>query len=117
MEIISRRFVIKSVLNRWNEQYYSWNPSLKIGPIATAQTISVIRERLVALDLNSCSPEDVDNAIGVTGWAKNCCDECDSDEAFLIRFGDIPGYDQRWQDLCDKCLAKGFRLLTNSTSV
>jgi len=49
--------------------------------------------------------------IGNCGWTKNACDVCDRQFSALIRIGDEPDYDARWQDLCVDCLTSALETL------
>jgi hypothetical protein len=60
---------------------------------------------LAALDLETCSAAAVVAVLG-TSWVENECDECQKDVPVLMRFGEEPDYDNRWQDLCVDCLKK-----------
>jgi hypothetical protein len=90
MEIIRRRDIIRSVRDRWTTQYGQNDEK---------------RKALAALDLETCSAADVVAVLG-TSWVENECDECQKDLPVLMRFGEEPEYDARWQDLCVDCLKK-----------
>lgn len=45
-------------------------------------------------------------------WCEQTCDECGSAFDVLMRFGDKPDYEARWQDLCADCISKGLSALT-----
>lgn len=40
------------------------------------------------------------------------CDECGLEVGAIVRFGDEPDYERRWQDLCKDCLQKAISLFT-----
>lgn len=104
--VILKRDVIRSVRARWSYQYPRDDYTFWDG-----STAGEIRPRLAALDLETCSSEDVDKAIGSGGWADNRCDHCGEDVEALVRFGERPNYEARWQDLCLKCLVEGVEIL------
>lgn len=110
MKAIHQRDVIREVGPRWTEQYKQYQPDQKIGIRKNREAVGVIRKRVAALDLETCTVADVDKAIGTTGWADNECDECHKSFPVLIRLGAEPEYDARWQDLCGKCLGKAAAL-------
>lgn len=102
MTPIQQRDIIRSFRDRWMDQYKSDLDSRETG--WGAGSFGDVRARLAALDLETCSPEDVNQALGVSGWADNDCDECGKSVPVLIRIGQKPDYDARWQDLCGECL-------------
>jgi hypothetical protein len=103
--VVTERDIIKSVLDRWCEQHRGYHDNAPIGNPGRYHTVAAIRAGLQALDLQTCSVAEVDAVIGVEGWAENKCDECGRHRLKLIRFGDEPDYDARWQDLCGDCLS------------
>ncbi len=108
MKIIHRRDVIKSVARRYNEQYARYDDDTEVGYHQTRHRVGDTKKNLAALDLDTCSLDDVVAAMGgTTGWGSLECDECGKDVAALVRFGDTPDYEARWQDLCADCLGKG----------
>ena len=109
MEIIEKRAIIMSVRDRWKEQYSHYKSDSQLG--WTNGTKSKVEAELDALDLTTCSEQAVDAAIGRAGWAENVCDECGKDFEKVIRFGCAPGYDSRWQDICQGCLEKALKKL------
>lgn len=106
---IHQRDVILDVRRRWLEQYSHYDPNYEIGH-PKKEPIRTITERLKALDLLTCRVDDVDQAIGATGWADNECDICHKSKPLVIRFGDDPDYEARWQDICPECLGKAAKL-------
>lgn len=93
MKLIYKADVVKAVPARWAEQYRTHS----------YPHTSAITERLNALP-KGFTAEEVDAIIGNSGWTGNRCDECGTDQAVLVRFGDEPDYEARWQDLCLNCL-------------
>lgn len=59
------------------------------------------------LDINNCSVEEFNTALGETLWTENRCDECTGDFDKLIHIGREPDYETRWLHLCVGCLQKG----------
>lgn len=105
MEIINRRDKIKQARGSWESQYGRYTDHYSTQ-WKWKNSISQIRANLAALNLETCSVADVDNAIGVTGWGSLECDECHTDHEHMIRFGQTPDYEARWQDLCLPCLKR-----------
>lgn len=103
---IHKRDIIREVRARWMKQYEHYPDGKVVGWAGNTRTTGDIRKALAALDLETCSSEDVDAAIGTTGWAKNECDECNGDFETILQLGQTPDYDNRWWNMCAGCLAK-----------
>lgn len=112
MRMITERDVIAGVRDRWMEQYRGYDTRQRAG--WSKKTFGEIRSALNSLQTNLCSVSDVDEAIGATGWADNKCDECGRHSKVLMRFGEEPDYEARWQDLCVDCLSRGVAELSAS---
>lgn len=103
MKIIRKRDKIRSVRECFSQQYKNFCDD---WTFASGEPIGPIRLALAKLNLETCSSNDVDRALGTTGWVSNCCDECGGDFETLVRFGEGSDYEERWQDLCHMCLVK-----------
>ncbi len=103
-KVIQRRDVIREARQTWLNQYRDYSDEQALGWVG--RTAGDVRQALRALDLETCSQADIDNAIGTSGWAANSCDECGGDFPVLLRLGQEPDYDNRWWVLCAGCLAK-----------
>lgn len=112
MKLVSKRDIIRGVRERWLSQYKHYANGYICG--WCNRPAGEIRAALNALDLETCSSEDVDKAIGTEGWAKNGCDVCDADCETIVQIGEDPGYDARWQDLCGDCLSQAAALALSS---
>jgi hypothetical protein len=66
---------------------------------------------LAALTDETRTRQSVAEIIGNDSWAEMSCDECGVERNTLIRFGDDPDYEARWQDLCSDCLCAGLDML------
>ena len=110
MQLIHKRDIILSVRDRWREQYRHYTPDTMFS--TPPEPKSAIDARLDKLDLATCSEADVDKAIGRKGWVALECDECDENFETVIRIGQEPEYEARWQDLCSGCLAKALEMMT-----
>ena len=114
IRLIESRDVIKAVRDKWMNQYRS-HPGDALSGWGQRRRFGEIRRALAELDLETCSVADVDATLGVTGWASLICDECDADCERLVRLGEEPDYDVRWQDVCADCLRKAMTLCESQT--
>jgi hypothetical protein len=105
------RDVIRGVRDRFNGQYREYRDGYRFP---AGKTVGEIKAALAGLNLDTCSRADVDEAMGtLTSWVSNACDECGAEHETLVRIGDEPDYDARWQDLCLSCLRKARDFLVN----
>ena len=84
-ELITERDRIRTVADRWGEQYgkpYWKNDEEK----------QAIRRKLIALNKETCSAADVEAIIGNDSWCRLECDTCDADATSVVRMGDEPDY-------------------------
>jgi hypothetical protein len=127
MQVIHKRDIIRNVRERWEEQYHGYESDFKFGlPLLDTQgklipksgpTVGEIRAALSTLDLETCSSADVDAAIGVAGWANNCCSECGEDCYMLVQIGEVPDYEAQYINICIGCLEKAHKLLQDDIIV
>jgi hypothetical protein len=66
--------------------------------------MSEVIRLLRALDVETATAADVNAIIGNNTWASLTCDGCGEDKYRILRLGDEPDYEARWQDLCLDCL-------------
>ena len=92
---IFRDDVIKNAPERWRKQHAHYTDHVR-----TTNT-----EQLCAL-VWPFTAAQVNSIIGNDSWTTMCCDICHSDEPVLIRVGDVPDCDNRWQDICKSCVLK-----------
>ncbi len=98
-ELITERDQIRTVADRWGEQYgkpYWKNDEEK----------QEIGRRLAALDKEKCSAADVAAIIGNDSWSLLQCDNCEAEVTAVVRVGDDPDYDSRTVTLCKPCAVK-----------
>lgn len=113
MKVIHVRDVIKEAPKFWLKQYkhcnggdtLTWNDS---------KTYGQVRADIGRLDLDKCSVEDINQALGTSGWASLKCDECGERVDKLLRIGEEPTYEARWRDVCESCLAKAADILKST---
>lgn len=101
--VVTQREIIKAVPDRFLASFGSaldsmaaWKPGWTRRNIANA---------LQAMEVRTCTPQEIDAVIGRKGWASNECDVCGEENApITLRIGDEPDYEARWQDICLPCL-------------
>lgn len=75
MQVITKRDKILGVADEWKANYYhghnTWSNIFNKGSAYT------IYKRLLNLDLNTCTEEDVEKVIGNRTWTDLTCYECD----------------------------------------
>jgi hypothetical protein len=115
MRSITLREVIKGVPARFSEQYGRQMDEIA-AHASPPSTYRDLISRLNALDTETATPEDIAAIIGNPSWAQLECDECGRDREHLVRVGDEPDYDARWQDLCADCLLAAFEMAATKPS-
>ena len=103
MREITMRECIKETINRWFSTYGRYQQNAPM-PWTKGKVLGYYAERLKALDPETCSVDDVSEAMEKLNYVANDCDECGKSFDAVMRFGDEPDYDARWQDLCLGCL-------------
>lgn len=112
MKIITKRQTIAAARASWLAQYERY-PDRQLPGWNKNITFGAIRQNLSALDIATCSAADINDAIGLGAqgnWASIECDECERDVPVLVRIGEEPAYEARWQDLCVDCLRRALTL-------
>ena len=107
MKVVTKRELIQGVRFRWIKEHGHMNPKSRMYN----GTVQEIRDKVMSLDLDTCSEEDVVDAMGHASWVWNRCDCCGESVQELIRFGDEPDYEANWQDICLNCLRLSTGLL------
>ena len=67
--------------------------------------------RMKTLDLASCTVAQFNDAMEVTHWLDNRCDECDGDFDTVVQLGQEPDYESKTVEICMDCLVKSIQLL------
>lgn len=112
--VIKRRDIIRRVPAAFERQYgrdrsaHSWRRNITRGEMIDA---------LRALDVETCPAEAINEIIGNPSWTANNCDACGVGAEVLVRIGDEPDYEARWQDLCARCLSDAAALATTASAV
>lgn len=99
MKVITQRDRILTVADRWRRQYsYKGVDQDKLD----------ILKNLEALDLATCSAEDVDRVIGNNSWTCVDCNECEAKTDWVIVVGEEPDYESQTARLCRSCVQRAF---------
>ena len=104
MKVVNKRSLIRSVAERWR-MTYSRNGVLEISK-------EDIYAKLKALNLETCSEEDVSNAIGNDSWTHLKCDECQTRVDWVLVVGEQPNYESATACLCRECCSKVYDFTT-----
>lgn len=99
MQIVTERQTIRDGVKTFERQYNQYENDYRF---AQGDTLGEARARIARLDISSCSVADVDEAIGVDGWASNDCGQCGQSVAVLICFSDHD--DEQSVKVCGDCL-------------
>lgn len=102
MRIITFVEETRDVAERYRRQY----PDRDMRPVFGTQdtTHGQRYDLLSALTDETRTRQSVAAIIGNRSWANMSCDECGTQRDTLIRFGEEPDYEARWQDICADCL-------------
>lgn len=105
--VLTKRDKIKNVISKWEGNYYNFSRDewLELRQGSSKD----VCDKLLTLDLDTCSEEDISNVIGNDSWTQIICDNClDSVErAYIIvdHNGDDIGC------ICKQCLKKALEEL------
>ena len=101
MKILTKRDMIKTVSDRFWEQYHFQDQKMCIGD-TVKDTIGEVQRKLNGLDVETATEADVAAIIGNDGWCKLRCAECDKLVDIVVEFG------SKYQEVkvCKDCLAK-----------
>ena len=109
MKIVTARDRIRTVAERWKRQYKTRNRCGIWRSWSDAHAISE-RNRLDALDVESCSVQDVEKII--QGWANIKCYECGATSIpHVVQIGEDPTITSWTVWLCESCIAKAHAMI------
>jgi hypothetical protein len=108
MRIVTQTEAIKESRDRWLRQYANYADT---HAFPDGTRVGDIRAALHKLNAATCSAEEAARAFTNRSWSDNNCDECGNSAAVLVRIGQEPDYDVRWQDVCLECITKAADLL------
>lgn len=90
---------------RWRATYSS--PRFAGRTISGTSTLfSTVVDRLQLLDVETCSKEDVNEAIGNKSWTILSCDHCKQEVDAIVTVGEIPDYESSTACICKECARK-----------
>lgn len=103
MRIITKREIIKGVLERWKYQYPNENHG---------KDKLEITKKLSKLNLSRVSAKRVDEIIGNQSWTRLDCDECQEpvDKVVMFIERNEDEYECNTCELCLDCLKKALKL-------
>lgn len=107
MRIITTRSLIREVADRWAFQY---PPSVCRG---NHPDKFETYKKLLILDKETATPQDLVDIIGNSSWTSLQCDECSQDVEAVIELGEEPGWESRTARICPSCMRKAFQELAN----
>lgn len=106
MKILTPRDKILNVAEEWKMQYLKADGS---WPVTLSGSSELTYKKLLALNPETATKEEVDNIIGKTDWTSYFCDECDKPSGYVVQLGKfIVSIDQaeRQMIICKDCLLK-----------
>jgi len=103
--LFTTRAHIREVAARWRVQYPS--NTLLFGGAHSGD----IYKRLLALDPEAATEEDVAAIIGNSGWTRIDCDGCEKSVKAAVQVGAPPDYDSATALLCAECIRVASALL------
>ena len=113
MKLVYARDMIAEVPARWMKQYahyprdHRFPAASSIGARSVAEIESALRS----------AGDDIDAIKAVLpSWCEHDCDECGAHHEVLVRLGEEPDYEARWQDLCEACVRGALTLLIQSST-
>lgn len=107
MKVIDWRDNARQVAENYRKAYVRYPPDHRFP---SGYTIAETQAFLDALDPETASVADYGH---MQSWVEQSCDECGLNFDTLIRIGDEPDYEMRWQDLCAGCLQAAVKLAVN----
>lgn len=108
MELITEQLKIKTVAERWRDQYLD-KSSRKWKPCKNT-TGEFIYQKLLELP-ESVTVEDVVKIIGNNSWTVIRCHECKQEVKAAIWLGEALGWESNSALICLECLQKAIELL------
>lgn len=109
------RDLILALPDRWIKVYPKpleiWPGGLVFGAPGKSRNTMDILAQLRALDLGTCTVEDVARIIGNDTWTRQVCNACDKVTDVTITVGQEPGWDSCTAQLCPRCVGEADELV------
>ena len=113
MRVITKRDMIREVAKAWRACY-----GLTPGrPISYGKDRAAILTQLEALDMETCTDEEVIRITGNEAWTEIRCTECDGSVSAVIEIGEEYCYESDKAHLCFECVGKAHHEALMSTKV
>ena len=100
MKLITERDLIRLVLDSWCAQY----------PETTGENYETTK-KLMDLNRETATSEEVNAIIGNRTWTEVTCDQCGNSTSLAVMVGQEPDDESSTAVLCDKCLTAAYKLL------
>ena len=102
ISLIRRRDIIRNVPSRWGKTYDRY-----VGLLRSGLDPKEIQKKLDALDVATCTPDDIKAIIGNDSWTINECDMCKRDRDTVVGFSE--GYSSL--SVCKSCLKRAAEMI------
>lgn len=108
MKLITIRSQIKTVAQRWRDQYFQ---DEKWSELVTGNSEDIYN-KLKSLDPIQATAKEVEAIIGNCSWAgKQQCHECKKYYTRIVSVGEEPDYESSTARLCLRCLRRATSLI------
>jgi hypothetical protein len=104
MKLITRQSKVKGAIQSFLNNYPHHNrPN---APFYTRERYN----KVVALDLETATPEDVEQILNFS-WVECLCHECGGSFDAVVQVGQEPDYDTRSANVCKGCLLRALGMV------
>ncbi len=110
MELITKRELIKTTIDRWAATYLQ---HLRINPSLAGNKYEIY------LKLKNEQPQTedaIEAIIGNRSWTRLICNECKQDVEVCVQLGEEPNYESSTARICIACLTKALALIAEAKS-
>lgn len=105
MNLLTERDMIRSVARRWRYQYSKLHNGMPIHPFKLGMLSD-----LEALNVETCTADDVKDVIGNYSWTELRCEECGNHVKSVVIIGGSLGSKSIY--LCLECVAAAHGLIS-----
>ena len=103
MKLITERDLIRGVADAWGRQF-----------ISTSGEHNETKMRLVSLNKETATADEVNEIIGNASWTNIKCDQCGTLVKLVVQVGKVPAYESNTANLCTTCLTAAYALLPHN---